>query len=74
MKRPSCSFPPQLYYAYTSAPPPSPAKKIRPRLAQQWKKSHIVHRIGLVPVLELKECIRAALNYHKVKHLMTLGI
>lgn len=27
-----------------------------------------------VPVLELKECIRAALNYHKVKHLMTLGI
>ncbi|MDO6439082.1 DUF1801 domain-containing protein [Cyclobacterium sp. 1_MG-2023] len=27
-----------------------------------------------VPVAELKECIKAALNYHKVKHLMTLGI
>ena len=27
-----------------------------------------------IPVLELKECIKAALTYHKVKHLMTLGI
>lgn len=27
-----------------------------------------------IPVMELKECIKAALTYHKVKHLMTLGI
>lgn len=27
-----------------------------------------------IPVLELKECIKASLRYHKVKHLMTLGI
>lgn len=27
-----------------------------------------------VPVEDLKECIRAALTYHKVKHLITLGI
>ncbi|WP_340153664.1 DUF1801 domain-containing protein [uncultured Marivirga sp.] len=27
-----------------------------------------------VPELELKECIKASLIYHKVKHLMTLGI
>ena len=27
-----------------------------------------------IPVKELKECIRATLTYHKVKHLMTLGI
>ncbi len=27
-----------------------------------------------IPVLELKECIRAALTYHRVKHLDTLGI
>jgi len=27
-----------------------------------------------VPVLELTKCIRASLNYHKVKHLLTLGI
>ena len=27
-----------------------------------------------IPVLELKECIKATLTYHKVKHLMTLGI
>lgn len=27
-----------------------------------------------IPVEELKYCIRATLTYHKVKHLMTLGI
>ncbi len=27
-----------------------------------------------IPVLELKDCIRASLTYHKVKHLITLGI
>ena len=27
-----------------------------------------------VPVAELKECIKATLTYHKVKHLITLGI
>jgi len=27
-----------------------------------------------IPILELKECITATLNYHKVKHLETLGI
>lgn len=27
-----------------------------------------------VPESELKECIKASLTYHKVKHLMTLGI
>lgn len=27
-----------------------------------------------IPVVELKECIKACLTYHKVKHLVTLGI
>lgn len=27
-----------------------------------------------IPEFELKECIKASLKYHKVKHLMTLGI
>lgn len=27
-----------------------------------------------IPENELKECIKATLNYHKVKHLMTLGM
>ncbi len=27
-----------------------------------------------IPVNELKECIKASLTYHNVKHLMTLGI
>lgn len=28
----------------------------------------------IIPIEELKECIRATLTYHKVKHLITLGI
>ena len=27
-----------------------------------------------IPVMELKQCIKATLTYHKVKHLITLGI
>lgn len=27
-----------------------------------------------IPLTELKECIKASLTYHKVKHLITLGI
>ncbi len=27
-----------------------------------------------IPIEELKECIKASLTYHKVKHLITLGI
>lgn len=27
-----------------------------------------------IPEMELKKCIKAALSYHKVKHLITLGI
>ncbi|HRP57204.1 DUF1801 domain-containing protein [Agriterribacter sp.] len=27
-----------------------------------------------IPVNELKECIKASLSYHSVKHLLTLGI
>lgn len=27
-----------------------------------------------IPIPELKDCIKATLTYHKVKHLMTLGI
>jgi hypothetical protein len=27
-----------------------------------------------LPIEQLKECIKAALTYHDVKHLMTLGI
>ena len=27
-----------------------------------------------IPIFELKKCVKAALNYHKIKHLPTLGI
>ncbi|BFP42104.1 DUF1801 domain-containing protein [Flavobacteriaceae bacterium GF1] len=38
-------------------------------------KRAIVFRLDQkIPVEELKGCIRAALKYHEVKHLMTLGI
>lgn len=38
-------------------------------------KRAIVFRLNQkVPVRELKECIKAALIYHQVKHLITLGI
>lgn len=35
----------------------------------------IVFRLNQkIPVMELKECIKATLTYHEVKHLITLGI
>lgn len=35
----------------------------------------IVFRLRMaIPVMELKECIKASLMYHEVKHLITLGI
>lgn len=35
----------------------------------------IVFQLHLaIPVMELKECIKASLTYHEVKHLITLGI
>ncbi len=34
----------------------------------------VFHINQKIPVPELKECIKATLNYHKVKHLQTLGI
>lgn len=38
-------------------------------------KRAIVFQIGQkIPELELKECIKASLRYHKVKKLITLGI
>ena len=34
----------------------------------------VFHINQKIPVWELKECIKAALTYHNVKHLITLGI
>uniref|UniRef100_UPI00321669DC DUF1801 domain-containing protein n=1 Tax=uncultured Draconibacterium sp. TaxID=1573823 RepID=UPI00321669DC len=40
----------------------------------EGKRAIIFHLNEKIPVAELKECIKASLSYHKVKHLITLGI
>lgn len=40
----------------------------------EGNRSIVFHINQKIPVLELKECIKAALTYHKIKHLITLGI
>src|SRR5690554_3643863 len=40
----------------------------------EGNRAIIFHLNQDIPKTELKECIKAALNYHKVKDLMTLGI
>lgn len=40
----------------------------------EGKRALIFQKDDEIPVEELKHCIRAALTYHKVKHLPTLGI
>ncbi len=44
-------------------------------LFQYEDKRAIIFQLNeKIPVFELKACIKAALTYHKVKHLITLGI
>ncbi|UTW63597.1 DUF1801 domain-containing protein [bacterium SCSIO 12741] len=38
------------------------------------KRAIVFHMNEDIPVEALKECIKATLRYHKVKHLMTLGV
>ena len=40
----------------------------------EGKRAIVFHLNQEIPVEELKDCIRASLTYHKVKHLETLGI
>lgn len=40
----------------------------------EGKRAIIFHTEDEIPIEELKYCIKAALTYHKVKHLPTLGI
>lgn len=40
----------------------------------EGKRAIIFNLNDNIPVQELKECIKAALRYHQVKDLMTLGI
>ncbi len=40
----------------------------------EGKRALVFQKDDEIPVDELKHCIRAALIYHKVKHLPTLGI
>ncbi len=40
----------------------------------EGNRAILFHLNEKIPEMELKECIKAALVYHKVKHLITLGI
>lgn len=40
----------------------------------EGKRAIVFHLDQKLPIEELKECIKAALIYHEVKHLQTLGI
>jgi len=40
----------------------------------EGNRAILFHLDQKLPVEELKECIKASLTYHKVKHLQTLGI
>lgn len=40
----------------------------------EGKRAIIFQLNQKIPELELKECIKASLTYHKVKHLFSLGI
>lgn len=40
----------------------------------EGNRAIVFHLNQRIPESELKECIKAALTYHKVKHLVTLGI
>jgi hypothetical protein len=40
----------------------------------EGKRALVFQKDDTIPVEELKHCIRAALTYHKVKHLPSLGI
>lgn len=49
-------------------------KLIYPTFNYEGKRAIVFQLEDEIPVKELKECIKATLNYHKVKHLLTLGI
>lgn len=44
------------------------------RFKYEGKRAIIFQLDDNIPIVELKECIKATLTYHKVKHLPTLGI
>lgn len=44
------------------------------RFQYEGKRAIVFQLDGQLPILELKECVKATLTYHNVKHLPTLGI
>lgn len=49
-------------------------KSIYPNFEYEGTRAIVFQLDDEIPISEIKECIKATLNYHKVKHLPNLGI
>lgn len=63
-----------LYFQCTSRLVETFSSVFGNRFQYEGKRAIIFQLDDQIPISELKECIKATLTYHKVKHLPTLGI
>lgn len=63
-----------LYFKCTSRLVPTFRTLFEHKFQYEGNRAIVFKLHDKVPETELKECIKAALRYHKVKHLLTLGI
>jgi hypothetical protein len=63
-----------IYFKCTSALVPAFRTVYKGRLTFEGNRAILFKMEDTLPVLELQNCIRAALRYHKVKHLPLLGM
>lgn len=63
-----------IYFQCTSRLVPTFRLVFDDRFQYEGNRAIVFQINDKLPMEELKECIKATLSYHKVKHLMTLGI
>ena len=63
-----------IYFKCTSKLVPAFKKRFGDLFKYEGTRAIIFKTDDELPVTELKQCITAALRYHKVKHLPTLGL
>ena len=64
----------QMYFKCTSRLVEVFKLKFSERFDFEGKRAIVFQLNDKIPIKDLKSCIKAALTYHKVKHLPTLGI